>query len=57
MARPTAAQETLPGMWRVIRAFAPYLRGQRRLIALSFLALFAEVAMRLLEPWPEQIRH
>ena len=39
-------------MWRVIRAFAPYLRGQRRLIALSFLALFAEVAMRLLEPWP-----
>ena len=39
-------------MWRIVHAFAPYLRSQRRLIALSFLALFAEVAMRLLEPWP-----
>jgi ATP-binding cassette subfamily B protein len=52
MARPTTVQEALPGMWRIVRAFAPYLRSQRRLIALSFLALFAEVAMRLLEPWP-----
>jgi ATP-binding cassette subfamily B protein len=36
----------------MVRRFWPYLRKERRLIAVSFIALFAEVALRLLEPWP-----
>jgi ATP-binding cassette, subfamily B, bacterial len=52
MARSNSAVESLPGLWRIIRHFWPYLRKQRKLIALSFLALFAQVGFRLLEPWP-----
>ncbi|HEX8229935.1 MAG TPA: ABC transporter transmembrane domain-containing protein, partial [Chloroflexia bacterium] len=38
--------------WRILRRFTPYLRKQKPLVAGSFVALFAEVGFRLLEPWP-----
>jgi ATP-binding cassette subfamily B protein len=34
------------------RRFWPYLRRERPLIAVSLLALYAEIGLRLLEPWP-----
>ena len=52
MSRPQKLQETLPGLWRVFRHFWPWIRRQRALIAGSLLALFAGIALRLLEPWP-----
>lgn len=36
----------------VMRRFGPYMRRQWVLIAGSSVAMFAEVALRLLEPWP-----
>lgn len=42
----------LPGLRRSLRHVRPHLRPQRRLLVLGFVALFAEVAFRLLEPWP-----
>ena len=42
----------LPGLRRTLRRFAPHVRAERRLLVLGLLALFVEVAMRLLEPWP-----
>src|SRR5919204_29488 len=41
-----------PGLWRFARYFWPHLRGEWLLILGSFAALFAEVALQLLEPWP-----
>lgn len=52
MARPQSLQESLPGLRRVIQRFWPYARKRRTLLVASMLALFAEVALRLLEPWP-----
>ena len=52
MGRPETLQGAAPHLWRVMRHFWPYIRRQRLLIALSFLALFAEIGLRLLEPWP-----
>jgi ATP-binding cassette subfamily B protein len=43
---------SLPGLWRIVRYFWPHIRQYRGLLAISFLALLAEVALRLLEPWP-----
>src|SRR5437773_488849 len=42
----------IPSFCRVPAYFWPYLRPHRRLIAGSMVALFAEVILRLLEPWP-----
>ena len=50
--RPTALRGAAPGLRRTLRRFAPHVRSQRRLLVLGLLALLAEVAMRLLEPWP-----
>jgi|SRR5262245_5692217 len=55
MSRPQKLQETLPGLWRVFRHFWPWIRRQRALIAGSLLALFAGIALRLLEPWPLKV--
>src|SRR2546422_493469 len=44
--------ENLPGLWRISRYFWPYARHYRGLMAGSLAALFAEVALRLMEPWP-----
>src|SRR5438128_390912 len=52
MSRPENLQKSLPGLWRITRYFWPHVRQHRGLIAMSMLALFAEVSLRLLEPWP-----
>jgi ATP-binding cassette subfamily B protein len=44
-----------PGLARTLRRFRPYVRRQRRLIGGGSVALLAEVALRLLEPWPLKI--
>jgi ATP-binding cassette, subfamily B, bacterial len=43
---------TVPGIGRIVQKFLPQIRKQRALLTVSFLALLAETAMRLLEPWP-----
>ena len=45
-------QEKLPGLHRISHYFWPYLCKHRGLIAGSMVALFAEIGLRLLEPWP-----
>ena len=52
MKRPQGITEAAPGLWRILRRFSPYIRKERTLIAGSFIALFAEISARLLEPWP-----
>jgi ATP-binding cassette subfamily B protein len=42
----------LPGLLRILKYFWPQVRKYRLLIAGSLVALLAEVALRLLEPWP-----
>lgn len=37
---------------RFLFRFAPHMAPHKRIVAGSFVALFAEVAFRLLEPWP-----
>ncbi len=39
----------------LLRHFGPEIRAQRRWVGLSLAALFAEVGLRLLEPWPLKI--
>ena len=55
MAAPEPAHEKLPSLWRISKYFWPHLRSQRGLIASSMVALFAEVGLRLLEPWPLKV--
>src|SRR5262249_6952563 len=52
MKRPHTLHESLPGLRRIFAFLRPYARKQRMLIAGSFLALFASVAIHALEPWP-----
>jgi ATP-binding cassette subfamily B protein len=52
MARAKSIQDALPGLWRILRRFWPWIRPQRRLMAGSLAALFASIGLRLLEPWP-----
>lgn len=52
MRRPQRLRESLPGLKRLVRRFWPLLRRERSLVALSLLALYAEIGLRLLEPWP-----
>src|SRR5438445_402413 len=52
MKRPQGITEAAPSLWRILRRFSPYIRKRRALIAGSFIALFAEIGARLLEPWP-----
>ncbi len=52
MSRPQTIQESLPTLWQILRRFRPYMHKQRRVIGASFVALFAEIALRLVEPWP-----
>ena len=52
MPRPASLPELAPSLGRLLRRFWPYLREERRVLAGSFAALAAEVALRLLEPWP-----
>lgn len=50
--RPQNLPESLPGIGRIIRKFAPQIRKQGTLIAIAFVALIAETILHLLEPWP-----
>src|SRR5262245_21567965 len=52
MSRPKTLHEALPNLWRFARYVRPGVHKQRALIAVSFVALFAEIGLRLLEPWP-----
>src|SRR5216683_2977607 len=52
MSGPQTIQESLPTLWQILRRFRPYMHKQRRVIGASFVALFAEIALRLVEPWP-----
>ncbi len=52
MTQPARLKEKLPGLWRISKYFWPHVRHYRGLIAVSMLALLAEVGLRLLEPWP-----
>ena len=51
-ARATSLREAVPGLRRTLRQFRPHVREQKPLLVGGSAALFAEVAMRLLEPWP-----
>ena len=55
MTTPQGLPEALPTVARTLRRFRPYLGRQRGLIAASLLALFAEMGLRLLEPWPLKV--
>ena len=55
MGRPKTLRESLPGLGRLLRRCWPYLRRERPLIIVSFLALYGEIAFRLLEPWPLKV--
>ncbi len=50
--RPETLTESLPGLHRVLRRFAPYLRPHRGMLTGATAALIAATLMRLLEPWP-----
>lgn len=39
----------------LLRHFGPEIRAQKKWLVISLLALFAEVGLRLLEPWPIKI--
>lgn len=52
MSNPQPIPQSLPSLWRILKYFWPHARQYRGLIVGSFAALFAEVALRLLEPWP-----
>jgi ATP-binding cassette subfamily B protein len=45
-------REAVPMLVRIGRRFRGHLAQQRGLLALGLLALFAEVALRIIEPWP-----
>lgn len=50
--RPSNLREAMPGLTRTVRRFRSHIREQRKLLILGLLALFLEVIMRLIEPWP-----
>lgn len=52
MSSPPGLRQTLPKLSHVVGRFTPYLRSRKWLIVGGLAALFAEVFMRLLEPWP-----
>jgi ATP-binding cassette, subfamily B, bacterial len=55
MGRPQTLKEIFPGFWQILKRFSPYIAPYRGKVAIAFLALFAEVFLRLLEPWPLKI--
>jgi ATP-binding cassette, subfamily B, bacterial len=52
MGRPRTLKESVPSLRRIVMRFSPYLRKERKLICWSLAGLFAELLLRLLEPWP-----
>jgi len=53
--RPEGLRKALPGLNRVLAHLAPYIRGQRGLIAGGAAAMIAAVLAKLAEPWPLKI--
>ncbi|SEF17500.1 ABC transporter ATP-binding protein [Jiangella alba] len=51
-ARRADLRSALPGLRRTLRYLRPHLRPERWLLAGGFGCLLAEVAFRLIEPWP-----
>ena len=51
MARPQKVRDLGPRLREVLHYFWPYTRRHRKLMAGSFLAIVAEVLLRLVEPW------
>ncbi|MFC7405923.1 ABC transporter ATP-binding protein [Georgenia alba] len=51
-AKPADLRTAMPALRRTLAYLRPHLRPQRTLLAGGFLALFAEVLFRILEPWP-----
>ena len=45
-------RELIPSLIHIFKYFSAYIGKQKTIIALSTLALFAQVGFRLLEPWP-----
>lgn len=52
MARPETLQQALPGLGRVLRRLAPYMRPYRGLMLGGGVSLIAATLMKLAEPWP-----
>ena len=52
MAKVKSLTQSIPSFWDLIKYISPYLSQHYPLIASSFLAMFAGVMMRALEPWP-----
>ncbi len=44
-----------PGMVALVRRFWPLVWKERLIVGMSFVALLAEIGLRLLEPWPLKI--
>src|SRR6266699_2821876 len=55
MGQPLTLRAALPGLGRLVRRLWPYVRRERPLIVVSLLALYAEIGLRLLEPWPLKV--
>ena len=55
MANPAKPRNNLPGLWRISRYFWPHAREHRAILGASVAALFAEVGLRLMEPWPLKV--
>jgi ATP-binding cassette subfamily B protein len=53
--RPDGLVKAIPGLRRVLAHLAPYIRGQRGLIAGGAGAMIAAVLAKLAEPWPLKI--
>ena len=49
---PKTFRDSLPRFWRVMRRLWPKLRKQLPLITAAFVALLAQIGLRLLDPWP-----
>ena len=52
MTRPATVSEAAPGLARIFRRFWPYTKRQRPLLVGALAALFVEIGLRALEPWP-----
>ena len=52
MGSPDSLAKAWPGLRRTVGRFRAHIVAERRLLILGTLAMFAEAAMRLLEPWP-----
>jgi ATP-binding cassette subfamily B protein len=50
--RPKNIKQGFSGLTRICRHFLPQIRGQSKLLIISFLALLGETGLHLLEPWP-----